>query len=364
MSRVGDALEPNNLRLLFGAGGFVGDLLEDLREDLSFARLIGRQMLRLSDAPPAVDAGTIFPKLEPRPLPALRAKRIGLVASGGSGATSALCGVKRAFEEAGLEVAAISACSGAMLFSSLWACGLSAEEMAEFWFSVRARDYVDPGWGQLLRAGLRGFRGFGGLLQGEAVERTYRRRLGNRTLGGTKVPLHAVAWNVDLNRVEYLGTRTTPGLAVARAVRTAISIPLFVEPVRIGRHYYGDGGVVSIFPVRPLVDLEEPLDLVLGVNSYCPTDFDGENIGAWRERSFAVLRASGQLRWCVYLELARENMRLLGDRLRLIHPVPYDEVRGAKFYESFIDRSRWPDFMRMGHRAARDALRRLEAAAA
>ena len=363
MSRVGDALEPNNLRLLFGAGGFVTDLAQDLREDLSFARVIGRQVLRLSDAPPAVDASAIFPKLRPHPLPALRGKRIGLVASGGSGATASLCGVKRAFEEAGLEVAAISACSGAMLFSSLWACGLTAEEMAEFWLSLRGRDYVDPGWGALVRAGLRGFRGFGGLMRGEAVERTFRRRLGDQTLGATKVPLHAVAWNVDLNRVEYLGTRTTPGLAVARAVRTAISIPLFVEPVRIGRHLYGDGGVVSIFPVRPLVDLEQPLDLVLGVNSYCPPDFDGEDIGAWRERSFGVLHASGQLRWCVYLELARENARLLGDRLTLIHPVPYDEVRGTRFYESFVDRSRWPEFMRMGYRAAHDALRRLAATA-
>jgi NTE family protein len=235
--------------------------------------------------------------------------------------------------------------------------------MAAFWLGLRGRDYVDPGWLEAARAGLRRFRDFGGLLRGEAVERSFRRRLGSMPLGRTPVPLHAVAWNVDRNQVEYLGSRTTPRLSVARAVRTAISIPLFVEPVRIGRHLYGDGGVVSIFPVRPLVDLEKPLDLVLGINCYCPPHFLGEDIGDWRRGDWAILRASGQLRWAVYLELARENARLLGERLTLVHPVPHEEVRGARFYESFLDRSRWPEFMRAGLRAARAALRRLAGSA-
>jgi len=55
---------------------------------------------------------------------------------------------------------------------------------------------------------------------------------------------------------------------------------------------------------------------------------------------------------------------LLGDRLTLLHPVPFTEVRGAQFYESFIDRSRWPEFMRLGYRAARETLTKLERNAA
>jgi len=39
--------------------------------------------------------------------------------------------------------------------------------------------------------------------------------------------------------------------------------------------------------------------------------------------------------------------------------VPYHEIAGAKFYEQFLDRTRWPDFMRMGYRAAREALERM-----
>jgi NTE family protein len=359
MSRLSDMIEPNNLRLLFGLSSFLGDLTVDLREDLSLARIVASAFS--SGARPAELPRRIFPPFRRRAIPALRGKRIGLVASGGSGALASLCGVRRAFEEAGIEVAAISACSGATLFSALWACGLSAEEMARFWLSLGNDDYLDPDWRALVSAGLHRFANFGGLMRGEALEQAFRRRFGRVTMGKTTVPLYAVMWNVDQNRVEYFGTRSTPRLPLATAVRAAISIPMFVEPVRVGRHLYGDGGVVSIFPVRPLLDFEEPFDLVFGVNCYYPENFAGEEITGWRNRSWAILRAAGQLRACGHLELAREQMRLLGPRLLMLHPVPYTQVRGAKFYESFLDRSRWPRFMRQGYQSTRAMLDRIAA---
>ena len=52
-------------------------------------------------------------------------------------------------------------------------------------------------------------------------------------------------------------------------------------------------------------------------------------------------------------------MRQLGSRLVLLEPVPYDEARGAKFYETFLDRSAWPRFMRLGYETKRAALERI-----
>jgi NTE family protein len=358
MARLTDVLEPNNLRIAFGAYNAARDVARELRQDLSFARTLLRALGPAAGAAPPRSTGPVFPPLRPFAVPGLAGKRIGIVSSGGSGATAALCGVRRAFQEAGIEAAAISACSGSVLFASLWACGLDAEQMADFWLSLRTRDYVDPDLRALALAPLRAFRGFGGLLRGEAIERTFERRLGGRTLGQTQVPFSAVVWNIDENRVEHLSTRATPAMPVARAARIAISIPIMVEPVRIGEHSYGDGGIVDIFPVQPLMG--EVLDHIIGLNVYLPPDFRGEDIGDWYHQSFSILRASGQLRYATYLELAREHVRQLGSRLTLIHPVPYQEVRGARFYETFLDRSRWPEFMRMGHRAARAALERLD----
>jgi NTE family protein len=141
---------------------------------------------------------------------------------------------------------------------------------------------------------------------------------------------------------------------VAVAVRTAIAIPIFVEPVQIGPHVYGDGGIIDIFPVRPVLEVRP--DLVLGLNCYLPEGFEGEDVTGWRQRSFAILRASGQLRWSGMVALAREQALLAGDRLTLLHPVPYEAVRGGKFYETFVDRRRWPGFMNAGREATREYL--------
>jgi NTE family protein len=356
LTRASDSLEPNNLRLVFSAFNFAKDFAVDLAEDLSFVRLVAKALGPGARCDHVALDGPIFPPMRPFSVPALAGKRIGLVTSGGSGATASLCGFKRAFEEAGVQVSAISACSGSMLFASLWACGVEAEEMARFWLTLPTRGYLDPDWAALASAPFRLFRGIAGLLRGEALEQSYERYLGRRTLAETEVPLYAVAWNIDRNRVEYLSTRTTPTLSIARATRVAISIPIMVEPVRIGDHMYGDGGIVDIFPTPPLRS-EEPLDVVFGVNCYLPENFAGEDIGDWYHRSFSVLRASGQLRYASYLELAREHARELGARLVLLHPVPYAEVRGAKFYESFLDRRGWPRFMRLGYACGRAALK-------
>jgi predicted acylesterase/phospholipase RssA len=163
----------------------------------------------------------------------------------------------------------VSACSGSVLFATLWACGLSSDEIARFWLELPTRDYVDPDWRALARGPLHRFRSTTGLLRGEAIERAFQRRIGTRTLGEAKIPLAAVVWNIDENRVEYLSTRRTPDLPIARVARIAISIPIMVEPVQIGNTWYGDGGIVDIFQTAPLAD-EEPIDLVIGTNCYLP----------------------------------------------------------------------------------------------
>jgi NTE family protein len=349
-------VEPNNLRTVFAGLSVARDLVRGLREDGAFVWRVRQALLRLPFERETTLPAEVLPDAQPFHAASLQGKKVAVVASGGSGATASLVGVQRAFEEAGVAPATISACSGAVLFASLWACGLDAATVARFWLTLPRNGYLDPDWRKLLRAGGAAFRGWGGLLSGDALEHSFRAVLGDRRLGETRIPFSAVVWNIDLNRVEYIGTRFTPELPVAVAARVGISIPIFVEPVQIGSHLYGDGGVVDIFPVRPV--LEEQPDVIVGLNCYLPEGFAGEDLSGWRDRTFAILRASEQLRWSGMLALAREQARLAGDRLLLLHPVPYAEVRGAQFYETFLDRSRWPSFMLAGRTAARDALLR------
>jgi hypothetical protein len=49
-----------------------------------------------------------------------------------------------------------------------------------------------------------------GLLSGDALERSFRALLGDRRVGQTRISFSAVVWNIDRNRVEYIGTWFTP----------------------------------------------------------------------------------------------------------------------------------------------------------
>src|SRR6266480_3783751 len=214
-------LDPFNLRRQLGrvagirsVGGDVSFLLH-AREALLPLPLVDRRT-----PPPAAD---VFPPLDPRPVPALEGKRIGVVGSGGSGACVALVGVARAFEEAGIKPAAISACSGSALWGAMWAAGLSAQEMAEFSLSWRPQDYLDIQWGRLPRFALSAMRGFTGLAKGEALERLFDRRLWHMSAGETDIPFHTTVYNLNRGRLEQFGSETTPDLTLGELVRIAVA---------------------------------------------------------------------------------------------------------------------------------------------
>ena len=353
-----EAIDPFRLKELSDYLNFLREEVGDLRQDLRFLRALRRPFLPLPlvDRRPRVSAAEIFPPLQVKPHPRLAGKRIGLVTSGGSGGQVVLCGVKRALEEAGIAVAAVSACSGSAIWASMIAAGFSAQQMAELTLSLRARDLADLDWPGLLRLPLTLGKGFAGFVRGEAVEQTLDRAFGGVELGRTSIPYYAILLNIDTNTVEYFGPHSHPGEKLARMVRASISLPLFVHPVRFGDHWYVDGGVVDIFPVEPLLRYEPPFDRLLGVNVIMPSGFQGEDISGWLERPGSILAASRQLYRAQWLQLARLQVERARGRMVLLEPIPWTEIAGSKFYEVFIDPQRWPELMRRGYEMTKKQL--------
>jgi NTE family protein len=349
-----DVLDPFNLRRQLGRLNGV----RSIAGDVSFLMTARQALLPLPlvDRPAPAHVDDVFPPFESRPVEALQGKRVGVVGSGGSGACVTLVGVARAFEEAGIRPAAISACSGSALWGAMWAAGLSAHEMAEFSLSWRPQDYLDIQWTKLPRFALSAMRGFTGLAKGEALERLFDRRLWHMSAGETDIPFHTVVYNLDHGRVEYFGSTETPDLTLGELARIAVALPLLVEAVRVEGDLYVDGGVVDAFPAEPL-ERDGDFDHVFGLNVLLPPGLEGQQISGWERRRAGILDATRQLQVANHLELARRSRRRLGDRLTLIEPVPLDEVRGAAFYELFLDRRRWPELMRRGYEATREALR-------
>lgn len=349
-------LDPFNIKRQFDRFNDVRDFARDAVRDLDTLRSTRRALmpLPLIDGPRTVDTD-VFPPLERDPIPYFQGKRIGLVTSGGSGACVAVVGVARALEEAGIEPAAISVCSGSALWGTMLAAGLSAQEMADFSLSWHPEDYLDIQWAQIPRFALSAMRGFTGLAKGEAVEQLFDRRLWHMSAGETPIPLYSVVYNMDLGQVEYFGSTITPDLSLGEMVRIAVALPLFVEAVPVGDHLYVDGGVVELFPSRPLEDRGD-IDLFLGVNVILPPGFGGEDITGWTEKRMGFLEASRQLRQATHRELARQAKERLGERLILLDPVPHSELHGIRFYDLFIDRAKWPRLMRQAYEHTREQL--------
>jgi NTE family protein len=348
------------LRQYFNALTRTRELAQLVHEDATFLNTVRRALVRLPFENIAPIETQPFPEAAAHRLgAALAGRRFGVVATGGSGALASVVGVWRALEESGMRPDVVSVCSGSSLFGFPLAAGLTAEEVAEFTLGLRTEDYVDVNWPGLASVLIAGGRGFAGMVLGERIEATYRRLLGDMTLAELPIPCYAPIWNIEENRLEYAGPRTHPDLPVARVIRAAIAIPLFIDPVLIDGLHWCDGGIVDIFPVRPLLELEEPCEVVLAVNGFYPPNFAGESAHGWREQRASVLRIASQVRTSQQIELARTNLERLRaeTEVMMIDPVPYTAVKGAGFYKHFIDRTAWPDFMRSGRAEALHALR-------
>ncbi len=326
--------------------------------DLGFLRHARRELLPLPlvDRPKRMDAQGVFPDFKRRPAPGLRDKRVGVLCSGGGGACAASVGAARALEEAGVEPALITACSGGAIWGSMWAAGLSAHDMAEFSLSWRAADYLDIQWAKLPRFVLSALRGFTGLAKGEAIEHLFDTSLVELRVGDTPIPFTTIVYNMDLGDVEFFGSERTPELRIGELVRIAIALPLFIESVDIGGHLYVDGGIVDVFPCGPFID-DGGFDHVFGLNFMLPPQLRADDITGWEQSPMGVLKGSRQLNQGYHLEFARRSRQALGDTLTVVDPVDYSLLRGVSFYDLFLDRRRWPEIMRHGYEAMTAALK-------
>jgi NTE family protein len=98
----------------------------------------------------------------------------------------------------------------------------------------------------------------------------------------------------------------------------AVSLPLFVQPAVLDGLSWCDGGIVGIFPVRPLLDIEPAVDTAVAVNCFCPHEFGGEDVTGWDDRPLSIVSAASQVRTCQQAELAREHLARLRRQARTL----------------------------------------------
>jgi NTE family protein len=357
-SALDAALDIFRMRQYFDVVVRTRDVVTAIGKDARFLDTVRRGMLPLPfDRRPA--PGRVFGPLRGTVPPPL-AGRVGVVATGGSGALASLVGVAKALQDSGTEVSVYSVCSGSALFGFPLGAGMSPDEVAELTASARPSDYIDIGWRQIATLVPTLARGWCGIMRGDKLEAFYRGHFGDLTLAQLRTPTYAPIWNVEHNRLDFVGPRTYPDMPVAHAIRMAVSMPLFIQPVMLDGLSWCDGGIVDIFPVRPVLDIEPAVDTAVALNGFYPHEFGGEDITGWDGQPLSIVSAASQVRTCQHAELAREHLARLRHQAQtlLIEPVPYWKVAGTGFYEQFLDNREWPEFMRAGRAAMLTSLRR------
>jgi len=202
---------------------------------------------------------------------------IGLVLGGGAALGMAHIGVIRVLKREGIPIDIVVGTSMGAIIASLWAIGLTPEDLEKcgrefedksgmlklydppmrrsiillsmvmlfiifklFWIGILFMFLVVP----------LAFMPISGLVQGEAIARWLKGKLGSKTFHETKIPLRIVAYDL-LHRQELV---IEQGLLVD-AVRKSIAIPGVIKPFMEAKQMIIDGGVLNPLPTNVLTDM-------------------------------------------------------------------------------------------------------------
>lgn len=174
-------------------------------------------------------------------------KEFAVALSGGGARGIVHAGFLKALDEAGLKPAAISGASMGAIVGAMYAAGVSPQAMLE---SIHLPGFFTlPSW-----IGLRG--GLGSL---DILRQQLEKYIGHDSFEELRIPLTVSVTNLNTAKNELISSGSLYDAVVASA-----SIPIVFVPVKMGGHYYVDGGLTLNLPVRCL---KKDKRLLVGINS-------------------------------------------------------------------------------------------------
>ncbi|KAF1041494.1 MAG: putative NTE family protein [Herbaspirillum frisingense] len=177
--------------------------------------------------------------------------RIGLALGGGAARGFAHIGVIKALESQGINADIVAGTSAGSLVGAMYAAGndgFALQKLALAMDEATISDWSMPFFAKV-----------SGVLKGEGVQNYVNKALNNVPIEKFKIPFGAVATDLKTGQ-PILFQRGNAGIAV----RASSAVPGVFQSVRIGDHYYVDGGLVAPVPVR--FARQMGADFVIAVN--------------------------------------------------------------------------------------------------
>ncbi|WP_066225380.1 patatin-like phospholipase family protein [Formosa haliotis] len=198
---------------------------------------------------------------------------VSLVLSGGGARGALHLGVLKAFEEADIQINAISGTSIGSIIGALYAQGLKADELLDL--------MMKSTFAKIFKFTKRK----GGVLHMKAINKLFNIYIPHNSFSDLKIPFYCCVTDLDQGGFKILGPADQVPLQAA--VIASSSIPVIFPPVKINNSYYIDGGVFNNLPVEPLREAGFKHIIGIHVNNYkyVPT----HNMQSVAERVFTLL---------------------------------------------------------------------------
>lgn len=200
---------------------------------------------------------------------------VALVLSSGGARGYAHIGAIEALEERGYHITSVAGTSMGSLIGGMYCLGQLAE-VREWLFSLTRRDVVS-----LLDFTL----STNSLLKGDKVIRTLKEMVPDTPIESLPIPFRAIAADLVTQR-EVVFSKGS----IYRAIRSSISMPSILKPIKVAHHILVDGGIVNSLPLNRVVRAES--DILVSVNVSAPASEEIEE-----RREAARLRQKGESRW-------------------------------------------------------------------
>ncbi len=184
--------------------------------------------------------------------------QIGIALSGGGTRGVVHIGVLKALEEHDIHPTIISGTSAGSIVGAMYAHGYSPAEILSI---ASERSLI---WMFSLRLPTKGF------VRHTFLRKMLQRYLPEKTFEELSKPLYIAIANLNTGRAEIRNAGPLHDVIVASA-----SIPVLYEPVRIGQHYYADGGLLMNLPVTPMRD---KVKCIIGVNLIPRKEISAEEV--------------------------------------------------------------------------------------
>lgn len=200
-----------------------------------------------ADTPVAI--APVVPVSVPTKLP--QKPKIALALGGGAARGFAHVGVIKALESQGIVPDIVVGTSAGSLVGALYAAGnngFALQKLALDMDEATISDWSVPFFAKV-----------SGVLKGEGVQTYVNRSVNNLPIEKFKIPFGAVATDLKTGQA-ILFRRGNAGVAV----RASSAVPGVFQSVKIGDHYYVDGGLVAPVPVH--FAREMGADFVIAVN--------------------------------------------------------------------------------------------------